>query len=318
MECLDCPYGSYCGVATASPRACPDGTFGGLPVGLRTGLSHRDNCTACGQGHWCSAGTRYACNEEFYSEATNASKPSACKRCPDQSTTGVKGSTSRRACKCAPRYFALSALDSADAEAGGIRCETCQPSSMDCSVPGSALGTLLLKPGWWRLSNASATTYRCASYEHCPPPNASETASRRRLEAGAGASRERWGVGGHGCRVGHRGPLCAKCEPGWAVGFDGLCEQCSDEVRTRSLTTIAVGGVVLVVIAAAALAFMLPRTQKRLKERKRRDSERRSSKRSGRRSESASKLAVTVSGRLRPWTTMRDRSLKSFFKNQSV
>ena len=87
-ECDSCPYGSYCGVGTASPRACPDGTFGGLPVGLRTRLSHRDNCTACGQGHWCSAGNRYTCNEEFYNEATNATKPSACTRCRREGRDG--------------------------------------------------------------------------------------------------------------------------------------------------------------------------------------------------------------------------------------
>ena len=151
----------------------------------------------------------------------------------------------------------MSALDSADAEAGTIRCETCQPSSMDCSAAGSALGALLLKPGVVAALERVGEVYRCASYEHCPPPNASEAASRRRLEGSADASRERWGVDGRGCRVGHRGPLCAKCEPGWAIGFDGLCEQCTDEVRTRSLITIAVGGGVLVVVAAVTLALMV-------------------------------------------------------------
>ena len=136
-------------------------------------------------------------------------------------------------------------------------------------MPAARVGALLLKPGWWRLSNASKQVYRCASFEHCPPPNASEAASRRRLEGSADASRERWGVGGRGCRVGHRGPLCAKCEPGWAVGFDGLCEQCSDEVRTRSLTTIAVGGVVVFIAVVVILALMVPRTQKKLKRRAR-------------------------------------------------
>ena len=121
------------------------------------------------------------------------------------------------------------------------------------------------------------------------------------LEGGADESRERWGVGGLGCRAGHRGPLCAKCEPGWAVGFDGLCEQCSDEVRTRSLITIAVGGGVLVIVAAVTLAFILPRTQKRLKERRKRDEQRQGS---GRRAPAPPRgspsppLVVSVLGRL--------------------
>ena len=307
MTCEACPYGSYCGVGTAAPTACPDGYFGGAE-----NLTHVENCTVCEPGYWCSAGKNYSCNEGFYNEATGSDDPETCMRCPEQSTTDAKGSTSRTDCKCAPKYFAAAAADAAEAEAGTIRCEICT-SSMDCTAAGSTVGALLLKPGWWRLSNASKQVYRCASFEHCPPPNASEAASRRRLEGSADASRERWGVGGRGCRVGHRGPLCAKCEPGWAVGFDGLCEQCTDEVRTRSLTTIAVGGVLFVIAVVVILALMVPRTKKKLKrlsnERAARSTGILSSRRSGRSSKAFSESSASKAESARR-VVKKERSVK--------
>ena len=62
------------------------------------------------------------------------------------------------------------------------------------------------------------------------------------------------GVEGEGCRTGHRGPLCAACEAGWSI-YNGICEQCTEEVRGRSTAVIVVFFLVVAVAVAAAAAW---------------------------------------------------------------
>ena len=45
-------------------------------------------------------------------------------------------------------------------------------------------------------------------------------------------------------------PALSMGSDGWAMGYSELCEQCTDEVRRRSAIVIAVGGFLLLVVAA--------------------------------------------------------------------
>ena len=120
---------------------------------------------------------------------------------------------------------------------------------MDCSDVGSTIAELKLKPHWWRLSPNSAEVYLCERYGAC---------NDTRADGGNATATLRSGINGTGCRDGHRGPLCSVCEAGWAKSYDGLCEQCTDEVRERSLGIIV--GVLVASLLTAALKASGART----------------------------------------------------------
>ena len=75
----------------------------------------------------------------------------------------------------------------------------------------------------------------------------------------------RAGVEGEGCRTGHRGPLCAACEAGWSI-YNGICEQCTEEVRGRSIAVIVVFFLIVAVAVAAAAAWKVRTMLKQRKE----------------------------------------------------
>ena len=83
---------------------------------------------------------------------------------------------------CDPQYYQLP--DGA--------CEPC-PSGADCSLAGSRLGSLLLNPGHWRLSNTSTVISVCATVDGRSP-----------CVGGAVTGDDGDGY----CASGHRGALC--------------------------------------------------------------------------------------------------------------
>ena len=191
--CSPCPERGYCskvGAASAAMawRPCPAGTFSN-----KTGLSSADQCDPCRRGHWCDFGYEVACNRGEFNDDKGGKKPDACERCPFASDTctertcteAAAGSDAASACTCLPQYYAASR----DARGRPI-CRFCS-RSMDCGGAGSTLAELKLRPGYWRLSNASSTIYRCPSREVCDGGNA--TAGRRLGEGGDNGAPRRGG-----------------------------------------------------------------------------------------------------------------------------
>ena len=189
-----------------------------------------------------------------------------------------------------------------DAEVGGARAA--RPASRArwtaaCLAARSARCCYSRGGGGSRTRRRRRTAARRAA---APVRRMRRTASRRRP---GGADESARTVGRGRPRLPRRPPRAALRKEGWAVGSDGLCEQCSDEVRSAARLR-GVGGGVLVIIAAVTLAAMLPRTPKAAEgeeEARRAKTRLRRSRGSG----AASALPVTASGRLRR-ASMRARS----------
>ena len=213
-------------------------------------------------------GTCSACGISFYKDTPG---DAMCSPCATTRVTNGTGSTSASDCICPPPKvpddngdcvcdagFKFNsdgtcqrcAPGSHKSERGNGPCEPCF-NGASCGGDGSAyaLEALPLDDGWWRLSPSSKVAYRCPLYGTCPN------------------STVRAGVEGEGCRTGHRGPLCAACEAGWSI-YNGICEQCTEEVRGRSIAVIVVFFLVVAVAVAAAAAWKV-RTM--LKQRKQAD-----------------------------------------------
>ena len=213
-------------------------------------------------------GTCSACGISFYKDAPG---DAMCSPCATTRVTNGTGSTSASDCICPPPKvpddngdcvcdagFKFNsdgtcqrcAPGSHKSERGNGPCEPCF-NGASCGGDGSAyaLEALPLDDGWWRLSPSSKVAYRCPLYGTCPN------------------STVRAGVEGEGCRTGHRGPLCAACEAGWSM-YNGICEQCTEEVRGRSIAVIVVFFLVVAVAVAVAAAWKV-RTM--LKQRKQAD-----------------------------------------------
>ena len=124
-------------------------------------------------------------------------------------------------CACGPGYFSDDACIAPNIEdcelcekcpsgqfaivgsgAGKNDCWLC-PEGFDCRDGVSLRDTLLIK-GYWRHSLEATTTRKCPAY----------------------ISGEKICVGGVlGCRLGHEGPFCSQCAPGYGKKND-LCEPC--------------------------------------------------------------------------------------------
>ena len=259
-----CPAGKMCPGATGVPEPCSAGGYcaEGSPTAVMCaagafisdeGAEDASACAPCPSGAWCAAGRAFKCEKGFFNALRSQGDPDACKRCPDvRSTTAAVGSTSEAECVCQSGYYAVPAPNGS---ASLIRCETCT-ASMDCVAPGTTLPGLRLRNDEWRLSETAATTYRCAP-QHCIAPNATTNTV------------ERSGTDGLGCRVGHRGPLCVVCADGWAAGYDGLCESCVEETRSRSIGVLFAGGVVALAAAALTVLWYWSRAKKRTAKKRR-------------------------------------------------
>ena len=129
----------------------------------------------------------------------------------------------------------------------------CDPALMDCSIPGITLANMPIKPGGWRLNNASSMVYECFNPDACTGnagvAGSNATQIRRQLSLGADIST----AGNDLCAPGHTGFLCGACIEDW-YGYkdDKLCSECEGN------TALAFVPLILLVVAAllASLAWL--------------------------------------------------------------
>ena len=108
---------------------------------------------ACPPGFWCTAGLTVACEVGFFNPASDANNQSACIQCPEHATTIGLNATHLLDCICEPGYY--------NHRLNGVECLRC-PVGTRCDTPGSTLGRLWVRPGYYRPSNASIDVRVCA------------------------------------------------------------------------------------------------------------------------------------------------------------
>ena len=116
-------------------------------------------------------------------------------------------------------------------------CQLC-PDGTDCDARGIGLLDLPLSEGYWRSSQTSHNVVKCYAESACTSANVSSTD---------------WMVGDQ-CGTGHFGPICNKCEKGYAMNVLGICDVCVTKVVLPTKTLIT-GVVFLSGVAFVAWFF---------------------------------------------------------------
>ena len=195
IDACECVHGFYRSINDAGSMVCTACPEGGTTS--ESGSTSVDQCI-CQQGRF---------------PTTNTDGTTSCIQCKDvlEFSTTLEGGSSIDDCVCNQNYYL-------EANATSRKCMACDPTLMDCSITGITLANMPIKPGGWRLSNATSTVYVCFNPDACvgiavaAGSNASQ--SRRRLSSGASPST----AGNALCAPGHTGFLCGTCIDDWCVG----------------------------------------------------------------------------------------------------
>ena len=264
-SCSLAPIGHWAGIGTGKPTPCAAGRYGDAPG--RTD----DQCSGmCERGFYCPAGstnaTVFKCAAGTYEPTGGARSADDCKSCTigsycDEgavaatpckdvivgSTTGSTGARDVKECSCGIGFYL-------EANVTHRRCVTCDPALMDCSVVGSTIANMKVKPGGWRLGNDTAVVHECFNPAACDPANndvaaeenATTTRRSRRLEGQLPET-----FGDHLCARGHTGFLCGTCAANWqGYSDEKLCSPCSGSM---ALSFVPFGLLVL----AAVISFVV-------------------------------------------------------------
>ena len=235
VEPVDCPLASYCPEGSSAATRCLAGT-----VGNRAGLTEASECAPCYEGHWCSGGEAFACDEGSYlppdTPQEDRTTPNVCRSCGPHGTTRGDGMASMSSCFCEAGFY-----DAADGR-GSLQCTGC-PIGANCSASAISLSTLPLQRGYFRPSAASLDLRRC--------PDASVSAQLSGCIGGPDPS-------GY-CVSGLSGPFCRLCaEPrghyyeAATHGRPSSCRSCGEQL---ALTTLR-NGTGLLFLAALAIGVL--------------------------------------------------------------
>jgi len=137
-----------------------------------------------------------------------------CERCPS-GTSSPNGALGREACDVCAEHFFRSLSSSL--------CVPC-PTGSQCPW-NTTVDSLLVVPGYWRLSAQASTIYRCTH---------DNNASLHTCVGGA--------PGDASCAAGHKGPRCEVCAESrhHFDGFSGVCLQCPDAGHGVAVTVAVV------------------------------------------------------------------------------
>jgi len=196
-QCRSCAVGSY--KDSPGDRPCSP-----CPVGYSQPHEGSVACFACGEGE--------------YQPEVGAATCRVCKA----ATSSLSGSDQCRI--CAPSYRRP------NADSSVTQCESCD------NIPGALCGanttiaSLILRPGYWRLSTLTTKTYRC------------DTLGNQTCVGGT--------EGNSICKDGHAGPLCKVCVGETQKYYDnGSCKDCPEAGR-GVLPILAVLAATVLVVAA--------------------------------------------------------------------
>ena len=287
-ECVDCPPGfdrSLGGLACA--RCDPGFATAGSAVACnacKPGFAAANNgsvfCTVCPGGTYAANASSVVCEESpigFWS-STGSSQPKPCTvgrygstsgRVDDQCTGAcdeghycTPGSTMKNPPSCSIGYYLEMRFD-VTTNATTPVCNKCDPSLMNCSIPGITLTNMPIKPGGWRLGGASARIIRCFSTSGAcagnlgiltpvmDASNASSNVTARRLNGVDPSTIETFGDAL--CTAGHTGVLCGQCMEGWNGYSDAiLCSEC----EVGNIATSLIPLIVLLVLGVLVLAAL--------------------------------------------------------------
>lgn len=247
--CSACPAFSTTNATTGATNIesckCSKGFYLTVDAG---GLS---TCAACPEGATTNSMgatdvSQCVCDVGRYF-TTDASGAATCPRCKDvipNSASLAYGATSSDACDCVQGFY-LSTANSTRA------CIACNPSLMDCSIPGVTLANMPIKQGGWRLGNDTAIVHECFNAAACvgapsgAGPTLSATASRgRRMDGASGST-----AGDALCAPGHTGFLCGTCVDNWHGYSDAtLCVACAEGTVLGYVPLILFGIALLAII----------------------------------------------------------------------
>ena len=234
-ECLVCPAGKVSGVASSSCSVCEEGKYA-------SGEANSE-CLACGAGKYanadktdcmnCPAGKISGvassectvCETGKYAEGEGNVE---CRFCDDWdvikgSGTYSNGTKSSEGCICPAGEFHNDATYSCEKVIKGVKT----------NVAGMNVTTLDLKPGYWRTKASSRVVTKCRSPEHCL--------------GGSDINKQ--------CKIGHQGPLCGVCSPGYASIGSGSILKCVTCSGGDANQTIASYSALLALLLAACVTL---------------------------------------------------------------
>ena len=205
-------------------------------------------------------GTCTACLPGTYKESSGDAE---CAACFDRSVS-APGATTRAACFCLQGFYRThntSAMEGSGEWLASLACNQC-PAGANCSA-GATTETLLLAPGYWRVSSWSEVVRACpgdggaclggsnlsgrcacvgAGYPCHRPEADSETACAREIEA---------------CREGSEGVYCSTCAAGYYQQGSDTCAACDGSFLEGSLLMLLI--VLATLVAAGLLSLGLRR-----------------------------------------------------------
>lgn len=250
-QCEPCQAGSYCPKGVAFPLPCTDGTFSDA-IGLASPL----DCAPCPDGFWCNTGKRYPCGVGLYTNgsalASERTSLSACLACPPHSSTAGSNTSSPSGCLCDAGYYDRSTTRSTSALPRLPTCRPC-PDGTLCSNQGTALETLFLKPGYWRVASSSAEIVPCPDITAgCSSTDWACEESTSGCSGGDTSSSS-------ACRPGLEGPYCLLCANASAAGVFYAAATASQPAHCEPCVHTAAGswGIIIAILAAIAILIYL-------------------------------------------------------------
>jgi len=238
-ECLLCPAGKISGVAQSSCVDCEVGKFSEdegnseclFCPSYQTSDKGSSSCRckdsfvntitvnsnepcSCGPGLNLERGECVPCANGFFKSSTSLD---ACESCNKVALKGATGSnepaSSPLACTCGKGDFRSLEPPPFEGNATSFigQCVEC-PEGTSCVEPGVTIEDLPLKRGFWRSTRNSSNVVKCYTNDACAQQQLQETANSRKKQTQ--------------CAMGHSGPLCDVCLPGYAKDVLGNCETC--------------------------------------------------------------------------------------------
>lgn len=237
--CSTCSPGKYADSNKSSVcRSCDAGTYvneTGAVVcwpcspGYYQSDTNQASCGICAKGFSSGLGSRY-CTQCVGDTISNKPGSSECLKCPD----GAVADTEKTSCMCDVGTASITVgFDTSQTvnDTSPFECRDC-PIGARCDSKGLKWDTLETLPGYWEMGKS--TWYPCLASAECQGGFAVLTVYSDTPHTPCAANRD--------------GPLCARCNDGFTIGFDNKCTPCQNDDTLRPLYfTLSVLAVVLVI-----------------------------------------------------------------------